>query len=204
MNRFHRSALGALTFLLAAAPVTGQRHAESHGSSSSDAVHGAAQEAHPVEHRNEFMLFLGDTRKGGENEVTVGFDYLRALGGHWGVGIFLDYARGEFEREYIAGVGAFWAPFAFAPDLHLFAGAGWERLDEDHGAAHAHGDHDAGDAMEHDWTSEDLVVGRIGGSYLFHLGSEGRFVLSPQAFYDVVQGSGRDATVFGLGFGYLF
>lgn len=156
--------------------------------------------------RNELMLFVGDTRKGGQNEFTVGFDYLRSLGEHWGVGIFLDYARGTFEREYIAGLGAFWAPFPFAPDLHLLVGAGWERLDENAPHHHAHGHHEPHTDADFadDWHHEDLWIGRFGGSYLLHFGGAGEFVLAPQAFYDVVQGSGRDAFVFGIGVGYLF
>ena len=156
--------------------------------------------------RNEFMLFVGDTRKGGQNEFTVGFDYLRSLGEHWGVGIFLDYARGTFEREYIAGLGAFWAPFSFAPDLHLLVGAGWERLDENTPHHHAHEHHEPHTDADFagDWHHDDLWLARFGGSYLLHFGRGGEFVLAPQAFYDVVQGRGRDAVVFGIGIGYLF
>lgn len=180
-------------------PAHGPAHVEA-------APHAADQEAHHPEFRNEFMLFVGNTRKGGENEVTVGFDYLRSLGEHWGVGIFLDYARGTFEREYIAGLGAFWAPLAFAPDLHFFAGAGWERLNENvaHHHAHVHHEPHVDSDFDGDWDHDDLFVGRFGGSYVLHFGGEGQFVIAPQAFYDVVQGRGRDATVFGLGFGYLF
>lgn len=149
----------------------------------------APDEEHHAEFRNEFMLFLGDTRKGGENEFTVGLDYLRTLGSHWGVGVFLDYARGTFEREYIAGAGLFWAPIPGAPDLHLFAGLGYERLDEDHGG---HGE----------WEGQDLLLGRLGGTWLFHFGGNGEWVVAPQAFWDAVRGN--DAAVFGVGFGYLF
>jgi len=163
------------------------------------AEHHAAG-GHGLEARNEVMLFVGDTRKGDENEFTVGFDYLRSVGHHWGVGIFLDYARGEFEREYIAGAGAFVAPIPALPDLHLFAGTGWERLDEDH----AHGHMNGQGQMEHDWQSDDLLIGRVGGSYVLHFGDRGQWVLAPQAFYDIVEGSGRDAVVFGLGLGLLF
>jgi len=133
------------------------------------------------------MLFVGNTRKGGQNEVTVGFDYLRSLGSHWGVGIFLDYARGEFEREYIAGAGVFWAPIPQAPDLHLFGGLGYERLSEEHDGV---------------WAGEDLLLGRLGGTWLFHFGGEGQWVLAPQTFWDIVRGN--DAVVFGVGLGYLF
>jgi|GEM_PF-5694883 len=166
---------------------------------------GATGDVHPDDHAshaaNEVMLFVGDTRKGGSNAFTVGFDYLRSIGDHWGAGIFLDYARDEFEREYIAGAGLFVAPIPAVPNLHIFAGGGWERLDEDH--LHGHSAGAAGDAA-HGWTTEDLLIGRIGGSFVFHLGHDSAWVLAPQAFYDVVEGRGRDAVVFGLGLGYLF
>lgn len=174
----------------------GIAHGQAAGSHTTDVhapppsgVHDATQTDHHGEFLNEFMFFVGDTRKGGENEFTVGFDYLRTLGSHWGVGIFLDYARGEFEREYIAGAGLFWAPIPAAPDLHLFGGLGYERLNEDHGG---HGE----------WESEDLLLGRLGGTWLFHFGDRGRWVLAPQAFWDIVRGN--DAAVFGVGLGYLF
>lgn len=178
--------------------------------SSHPAEHGdepaVDQVPHHPEFRNEFMLFMGDTRKGGQNEFTIGFDYLRSLGHHWGVGIYLDYARGQFEREYIAGLAAFWAPFAFAPDLHFLVGGGWERLDENvpHHHAHEHHEPHVDADFDGDWHHDDLAVGRVGGSYLLHFGRRGEFVLAPQLFYDVVEGRGRNAVVFGIGFGYLF
>jgi hypothetical protein len=167
---------------------------------------GADDEVDHGHFRNEFMLFVGETRKGGVGEVTVGFDYMRTLGEHWGAAVFLDYAHGAFEREYIAGVGLFWAPLPFAPDFHLLVGAGWEGLDENvpHHHAHEHHEPHVDADFAADWHHEDLLLGRIGGSYLLHVGIEGQFVLAPQLFYDVVQGRGRDALVFGVGFGYLF
>ncbi len=147
---------------------------------------------------NEVMFFIGDTRKGGDNALTVGVDYLRALGTHWGAAVFLDYAHGELEREYIAGAGLFWAPVPALPDLHLFVGGGWEGIDEDH----VHSDGNGGEI--HEWEHEDLILGRVGGTFVRHFGDRGRWVLAPQLFYDVVEGSGRDAVVFGVGLGLLF
>ena len=158
------------------------------GHGASPDTEDASQVGHHSEFRNEFMLFLGDTRKGGENAFTVGFDYLRELSVHWGVGIFLDYATAHGEREYIAGAGLFWAPLGILPDLHLFAGAGYERLEEDHGG---------------EWEGENLLLGRFGATYVIHLGSEGHWVVAPQGFWDVVE-EGNNAYVFGVGVGYLF
>lgn len=192
----------------AAASAAGSQGSDppAHGEATHGSADAGAQVPHHPEFRNEFMLFVGDTRKGGANEFTVGFDYLRSLGHHWGVGIFLDYASGTFEREYIAGLAAFWAPFPFAPDLHLLVGGGWERLDENVPHHHAHEHHESHVDSDFDdmWEHDNLLIARLGGSYLLHFGAEGRFVLAPQAFYDVVQGRGRDAVVFGIGFGYLF
>lgn len=179
--------------LFLAAPLQAQ-----HEGAPPDPTESAHSSDHGARFANEVMLFVGDTRKDGANAFTVGADYLRSIGHHWGVGIFLDYAREEFEREYIAGAGLFVAPIPGVPDLHLFAGGGWERLDEDHLHGHASG------GAAHAWTSEDLLIGRVGGSFVFHLGDDGGWVVAPQAFYDVVEGRGRDAVVFGLGLGRLF
>lgn len=182
----------ALALLLQAASLhaqAGHGHGSDDGGDPDAEVHSVAATDHHGEFRNEFMFFIGDTRKGGINEFTVGFDYFRSLGSHWGVGIFLDYARATFEREYIAGGGVFWAPLAVAPDLHLFAGLGYERLNSDHGG---HGE----------WEGQDLLLGRLGGTWLFHFGPAGEWVIAPQAFWDTVRGN--DAAVFGLGLGYLF
>lgn len=157
--------------------------AQAHETSSFDTDHESAALS------NEVLLFLGDTRRGGVNEWTVGVDFTRSLSSVWGLSLFLDYARADFEREFIAGLGSYVAPFPFARGLHLFAGAGYERLRADH----HHDGH---------WTGENLLMGRFGGLWNVHLDGDHHWVLVPQAFWDVTRGP--DATVFGVGVGYHF
>jgi hypothetical protein len=172
--------LGTLPLLLS---IPAAAAAQEHESSAftSDRDHGVAS--------NEILFFVGDTRRGGVNELTIGIDFARNLGATWGWSVFVDHARANFEREYIAGLGFFAAPLPFARDLKLFAGAGYERLRADH----HHDGH---------WTGDNLLLGRAGATWSIHMDHDHHWVLVPQAFWDMTRGT--DATVFGVGLGYHF
>lgn len=172
--------IGATLLLLAAAVPA---EAQDHGAEgfSTDHRHTVAS--------NEILFFVGDTRRGGVNELTIGVDFARNLGETWGWSVFVDHARASFEREYIAGLGFFAAPLPFARDLKLFAGAGYERLRADH-------HHDG------QWTGDNLLLGRAGATWSIHMDRDHHWVLVPQAFWDMTRGT--DATVFGVGLGYHF
>lgn len=143
-----------------------------------------------AEFRNELGVFLGNTRKSNQDAFTVGFEYLRVLRGPFALGLFAEGASSAHERAFIIGAGLW---FEVLPHLGVTVGGGVEREEFDEPEHGAEGEH-----------HEDKTIGllRVGSSYAFHLGSEGRWVITPQAYLDITQGN--DAWVLGAGFGYMF
>lgn len=142
------------------------------------------------EFRNEIGLFLGNTRKSNQDAFTVGLEYLRVLGGPFSLGVFTERVSSAHERAYLVGAGLW---FEVLPHLGITVGGGVEREEFDEPEHGAEGEH-----------HEDKTIGllRVGGSYAVHLGSEGRWVIAPQAYLDISQGN--DAWVLGASLGYTF
>lgn len=159
----------------------------------------AGEEAHAQEEgghgglKNEVAIFLGNTRKSNHDAFTVGLDYARALGARFGLGAFFDYASSGSERDYILG-GGLWVEVIEHGAVLL--GGGVER-EEFSGSEGAHG---AAEGEPHGDKTVGLI--RVGATYAFHFGSEGRWGLAPQAFLDITEGN--DAWVLGVALGYTF
>ena len=109
------------------------------------------------------------------------------------LGAFFDYASSGSERDYILG-GGLWVEVIEHGAVLL--GGGVER-EEFSGPEGAHG---AGEGEPHGDKTVGLI--RVGATYAFHLGSEGRWGLAPQAFLDITEGN--DAWVLGVALGYTF
>jgi hypothetical protein len=169
---------------LSAGSLAGQ---EAHGAGDASEQHA---EAGHGEFRNEIGLFLGNTRKSNKDAFTFGLEYLRALPGPFSVGMVAERVSSAHERAYLL-VAGLW--FEVLPHFGISVGGGVEREEFDEPEHAAEGEH-----------HEDKTIGllRVGTSYAFHFGSEGRWVLAPQAFMDISQGN--NAWVLGAGVGYTF
>lgn len=164
---------------------------EAHAASQGEEAHSQEEGGHGA-FKNEVGLFLGNTRKSNHDAFTVGLDYLRVLGGRFNLGAFLDYASSGNERDYIVG-GGLWVEVVEHGAVLL--GGGIEReVFESEGA------HGTEEAEPHGDKTLGLI--RVGASYVFHFGSDGRWGVAPQAFLDITQGN--DAWVLGAALGYVF
>ncbi len=160
-------------------------------------------------HKNEIAFFFGSTRKLGHDAFTIGIDYARSLHPRVGLWVFGDYAGSSEERDYILGAGL---AFLVAAHGGVFIGAGVEREEfpnhhdevdpDDHHSPFGGtvlplgGGHDDGEP-------ENLALLRVGVTYALHFGTDGRWGVIPQVFYDAVHG-GAGAWVTGVSVGYLF
>ena len=122
MNRpiHHAAAIGLALFLFSGGLVLAS------DSPTEPSEHG---ERIGAEFKNEFVVFLGATSETGDaTEFTVGLEYAREMGKHWGVGILADYAGGGL-RNYVLAVPFYYYPagrwkLLAAPGIEVHDGAG--------------------------------------------------------------------------------
>lgn len=185
MNGFVRMVgAGLVAAGLTAGSVAGQ---ESHAAGEASEQHA---EAGHGEFRNEFGVFLGNTRKSSQDAFTVGLEYLRIVRRPFSVGVFGEVASSAHERAYILGAGIW---FDVLPHLGVTVGGGMEREEFDEPEHPSEGGHHG---------DKTLGLLRVGAGYALHLGSDGRWVIAPQAYLDIT--AGNDAWVLGAALGYTF
>ncbi len=160
---------------------------------SEEAGHEAAHEFHA----NHVAVFLGATTKVGDSEdsetaFTFGVDYERRISRLLGIGLALDWAVSEHERDFL-----FLVPLVVHPagGLKLLAAPGLEL-----GTEVAH-EGEAGAESEAESTeTHSYFAFRFGAEYQFDLG---RFSIAPALYLDLIAES-RNAWVYGLVLGYGF
>ena len=139
-------------------------------------------------HRNELSAFLGATNEPGHDaQFTLGLEYERRIGKHFGTGVMLDYA-GSNLRNFVVAVPIFWHPghswkILVAPGMELHNGT-VEVI------PHEKGDGAEGGVDE----DEESFLLRIGLAYDLHLGRN--FGLAPNINLDLVDG--RSIWVYGV------
>jgi hypothetical protein len=149
---------------------------------------GGAAEQHEF-HRNHLSAFLGASTHFHTDETapTVGLDYTRRFSRRWGLGVLLDVALGEIERDVIVGVPILVYPWR---ELSIWVAPGFERASIDA--------REEGQPSTHETHSEFLV--RFGAAYWFSLG--GSLAFAPQINADVA--GGHWTLVYGVAIGAGF
>lgn len=164
MNLFRSAAL--LVTLAAAAGVPGAAQEEGTAPESPEAA---------PRFRNKLSGFVGGTVEDEGSAFTLGLDYERRLGPHFGVGVIIDKAFGG-ERAFIAAGALYWHPL---PPMRLDIAPGFERIEAE---------------------DESAFVLRLGADYDFELTE--RWSLGPNVNLDLA--NGRAVFVFGAELGFSF
>ncbi len=148
-------------------------------------------------HRNHLALFLGGTSKVSASELpttvfTIGADYERRLGEFFGIGLAVDAAIGEHDRDFLVLLPVFAHPVGgwkllVAPGVEV----GKEVVDEGDVGAESEGETGG---------TEGFFALRLGMDYAFDFG---RFSIAPGLYFDII-GQSQNAWVYGLVFGYGF
>jgi len=185
----------ALTALVAPSPALGQ---EGHDADHAEASEEAGHAEHHF-HRNELAVFVGASMRtkfrDDPTDLTLGGEYFRRLTGRASVGLTVEYADGDLERDWVVLVPVAYRPFdGWAEGFQFIVGPGVEfaSLSEEaveeleggggHGAEDAgHGAADEAGAEERENETEPVI--RLGVNYVFELG---RVSLTPQINADVV------------------
>jgi hypothetical protein len=120
---------GVLLALLLAAPLIapGQIVASEESGSEESAGHGEMAGHEELESRHHSALFVGNTHKHGEDELTWGLEYYYAVHPKIRFGGMVEYAGGDFRDWLFLGL-AVWRPVA---NLLVIGGPGFE-LHENH------------------------------------------------------------------------
>lgn len=151
-------------------------------------------------HENHVALFLGGTTKIADTDrpktaFAVGAEYVRTLGEFFGIGLAVDYAAGDFERDLLIVVPLVATPI---PAWKLIVAPGIEIGEEIELDPEAAG---SGDGPEIETKTKGFFAIRFGTAYDFTVGRS--FTLSPALYYDVI-GSSKNTWVYGFNFGYVF
>ena len=143
---------GVLLALLLAAPLV----APGQIVASEDSTHEESAGHEGVEYKHRPALFVGNTHKHGEDELTWGLEYFYAYKPRFAFGGIAEYAGGHFRDWLFLGL-ATWSPVA---NLILLGGPGFE-LHESH---------------------REFAL-RVGVAYKFPIG---RFAILPQFNIDFI------------------
>jgi len=188
----------AVIALVAPSSALGQ---EGHDADHAEANEEAGHAEHHF-HRNELAVFVGaSTRtkfRDDPTDLTIGGEYFRRLTGRASVGLTVEYADGDLERDWVVLVPVAYRPFdGWAAGFQFIVGPGVEfaSLSEEavveleggggHGAEDADAGHgataDEAGAEERENETEPVI--RLGVDYVLELG---RVSLTPQINADVV------------------
>jgi hypothetical protein len=169
------------------------------GQEEHDGAHAAAEAGHDGEHafhRNELAVFVGASvltkYEDDPTSFTVGGEYFRRLSERTSIGITVEYADGDLERDWVVLVPVGYRPFdGWAEGFQFVIGPGLEfaslseeaveELEGGEGGAGHEAEAEASGADERE-EETDFVI-RLGVDYVLELG---RISLTPQVNADVV------------------
>ena len=154
--------------------------AQKHG----EVEHGGEHESH----RTHVALFLGATTHlhTDDTGLTLGLEYERRLSPLWGVGVLVDFASSDIERDYVIGVPVLLHPAAGA-SLLVAPGVEFVQINV------------VGEGGEEEEESETELLVRFGVAY--ELGIK-RMSIAPQLNAEVA--GGHWTLVYGLAVGIGF
>lgn len=116
---------------------------------------------------NRVSFLIANTVEAGEHDQTIGIEYERYLGDHWGIGAFIDWFEGEHDSELVA-IAGFYHP---VPEVGLMIAPGYQFRDG----------------------KDDRAAFRVGMFYEFDLNE--RFAIAPSIYTDFLSGGERSSVL---------
>ena len=193
------AALACCGLLVPRAGLGQEEHGAEHAAQAAGQEHEETENEGHHFHRNELAVFVGASTltkyEDDPTSFTVGGEYFRRLSERTSVGLTVEYADGDLERDWLVLVPVAYRPFdgwaegfqfVIGPGIE-FASLSEEAVEElEGGDAGGHGEEHVGEASEagaEERENETEPVIRLGVDYVVELG---RISLTPQINADVV------------------